>query len=126
MLSWRRLVPICSSKLTIGLTNSLLQHAFRFNDCFRSASAEEARRVQLETRLLAVGNDIARLKQEITNGQKALEEEAAVFEAIKIKHQQNVYIPFYSYLVFYLKIIHNLFPFIFLVEGCRNKIYARI
>ena len=61
-----------------------------FNVSFRSSSAEEARRVQLETRLSAVGNDIARLKQEIANGQKALEEGAAVFEALKIKHQQNV------------------------------------
>jgi hypothetical protein len=55
------------------------------NDSSRSASAEESRRVQLETRLLAVGNDIARLKQEIANGQKALEEGAAVLEAILIR-----------------------------------------
>jgi len=74
------------------------------NDYSRSASAEESRRVQLETRLLAVGNYIARLKQEIANRQKALEEGAAVLEAILIKHQQDVCTIFVDYLNFKLLI----------------------
>jgi hypothetical protein len=72
------------------------------NGSSRSASAEESRRVQLETRLLAVGYDIARLKQEIANGQKALEEGAAVLEAILIKHPQDVCTIFVDYLNFKL------------------------
>jgi hypothetical protein len=44
------------------------------------------------------------LKQEIANGQKALEEGAAVLEAILIKHPQDVCTIFVDYLNFKLLI----------------------
>lgn len=56
----------------------------------RCMSEEDCRRAQMEARLLAVESEVSRLKQDLKLGQKALDEGAAVFEALHLKHQRDV------------------------------------
>ncbi len=51
---------------------------------------EDIRRSQLQARIVAMENEVARLTQDLKLGQKALDEGAAFFEAIHLKHLRNV------------------------------------
>lgn len=46
----------------------------------------------MEARILATENEISRLRQDLKLSQKALDEGTAVFEAIYVKHQRDVFI----------------------------------
>lgn len=56
----------------------------------RCVSEEDSKKAQMEARMLATENEIARLKQDLKISQKALDEGAAVLEAIHHKHQRDV------------------------------------
>lgn len=53
-------------------------------------SEEDIRRSQLQARIVAMDNEVARLTQDLKLGQKALDEGAAVLEAIHLKHLRDV------------------------------------
>lgn len=67
-------------------------------------SEEDSRRAQLEARVLAMESEIVRLKQDLVLGQKALDEGAAVFEAIHLKHQRDVILSDYKLYIVYSNI----------------------
>jgi hypothetical protein len=46
----------------------------------------------MQARILATDSEISKLKRDLKLGQKALDEGEAVFEAISIKHQRDVFI----------------------------------
>ena len=52
---------------------------------------DECRKAQTEARILATENEISGLKRDLKLGQKALDEGAALFEALYIKHQRDVF-----------------------------------
>lgn len=56
----------------------------------RCKSDEEQRRIKMESRLLAVEQEIARLKKDLSDGQKVLDEGTAVFHDLQRRHKQNV------------------------------------
>lgn len=56
----------------------------------RCMSEEDARRSQLQARIVSMENEVARLTQDLKLGQKALDEGAAVFDAIHLKHLRDV------------------------------------
>jgi hypothetical protein len=53
---------------------------------------DESRKAQMEARILATENEISGLKRDLKLGQKALDEGAALFEALYIKHQRDVFL----------------------------------
>ncbi len=69
---------------TIG---SGLYYVHLLNRCM---SEEDIRRSQLQARIIAMDNEVARLTQDLKLGQKALDEGAAVLEAIHLKHLRDV------------------------------------
>lgn len=58
---------------------------------------DECRKMQLQARIQAMESEVAQLNHDLNSGQKALEEGAAIFEAIHHKHQQQVNIIFYIF-----------------------------
>lgn len=57
---------------------------------YRCNSEIESRKAQMKARALATENEIIRLKEDSNKAQKALDEGAAIFEDIHLKHQRDV------------------------------------
>ena len=64
----------------------------------RCLTDKEAHDAQLQGLHSAVDSEIARLTQELQLGQKALDEDAGVVEAIELKHQRDVNKTFVKFL----------------------------
>lgn len=60
------------------------------SDVKQCMNEDECRKMQLQARIQAMESEVAQLNHDLNSGQKALEEGAAIFEAIHHKHQQQM------------------------------------